>query len=85
MGAMASQITSLTTVCSTFYSGADQRKHQDSASLAWPVNSPHKGPVTWKMFRFDDVTIKMMQGNILPDRILKSFFIGANSKHETHD
>ena len=21
----------------------------------WPVNSPHKGPVTWKMFPFDDV------------------------------
>ena len=20
-----------------------------------PVNSPHKGPVTWKMFPFDDV------------------------------
>ena len=31
MGAMASQITSLTIVCSTVYSGADQRKHQSSA------------------------------------------------------
>ena len=44
------------------FSGADQRKHQSSASLAfvrgihrWPVNSPHKGPVTRKMFPFDDV------------------------------
>ena len=44
------------------YSGADQRKHQSSASLAfvlgihrWPVKSPHKGPVTRKMFSFDDV------------------------------
>ena len=62
MGTMASQITSLTIVYSTFYSGADQRKHQSSASLAfargihrWPVNSPHKGPVTRKMFPFDDV------------------------------
>ena len=51
MSAMASQITSLTFVYSTVYSGADQRKHQSSASLAfvrgihrWPVNSPHKGP-----------------------------------------
>ena len=37
---------------STVYSGADQRKHQSSASLAhrWPVNSPHKGPVTRKCF-----------------------------------
>ena len=52
MSAMASQITSLTIVYSTVYTGADQRKHQSSASLAfvrgihrWPVNSPHKGPV----------------------------------------
>ena len=51
-----------TIVYSTVYSGADQRKHQSSASLAfvreihrWLVNSPHKGPVTWKMFSFDDV------------------------------
>ena len=32
---MASQITSLTIVYSTVYSGADQRKHQSSASLAF--------------------------------------------------
>ena len=44
------------------HSGVDQRKHQSSASLAFvrgihrrPVNSPHKGPVTRKMFPFDDV------------------------------
>ena len=50
---VASQITSLTIVYTTVYSGADQRKHQSSASLAlvrgihrWPVISPHKGPVT---------------------------------------
>ena len=62
MSMMASQITSLTIVYSTVYSGADQRKYQSSASLAfvrgihrWPVNSPHKGPVTRKVFPFDDV------------------------------
>ena len=62
MTTMASQITSLTIVYSTVYSGADQRKHQSSASLAFvwgihrgPVNSPHKWPVTRKMFPFDDV------------------------------
>ena len=62
MGAMASQITSLTSVYSTVHSVADQRKHQTSALLAfvrgihrWPVNSSHKGPVTRKMFPFDDV------------------------------
>ena len=62
MRAVVSQITSLTIVYSTVYSGADQRKHQSSASLAFvpgihrgPVNSPHKGPLTRKMFPFDDV------------------------------
>ena len=62
MGTMASQITSLTSVYSAVYSGADQRKHQSSASLAFvrgihrgPVNSPHKWPVTRKIFPFDDV------------------------------
>ena len=62
METIASQITSLTSVYSTVYSGADQSKHQSSASLAFvwgihrgPVNSPHKWPVTRKMFPFDDV------------------------------
>ena len=54
MSAMASQVTSLTVVYSTVYSDADQKKYQSSASLV-PVNSPHKGPVTRKMFPFDDV------------------------------
>ena len=35
MGAMASLITGLTTVYSTVYSDADQRKHQSSAPLAF--------------------------------------------------
>ena len=35
MGTMASQITSLTIVYLTMCSGADQRKHQSSASLAF--------------------------------------------------
>ena len=59
---MASQITSLLILYSSVYSGVDQRKHHSSASLAfvmgihrWPVNSLHKGPVTRKMFSFDDV------------------------------
>ena len=62
MGAMASQITGLKVVYSTVYWGADQRKHQSSASLAfvraihrWTVNAPHKGPVMRKMFPIDDV------------------------------
>ena len=55
MSVIASQITTLTIVYSTICSGADQRKHQSSASLAFvrgihrgPVNSPHKWPVTRK-------------------------------------
>ena len=62
MSGVASQSTSITIVYSAVYSGTDQRKHQSSASQAFvrgihrgPVNSPHKGLVTWKMFPFDDV------------------------------
>ena len=40
MGAIASQITSLTIVYSTVYSDADQRKHQSSASLAFVRGIP---------------------------------------------
>ena len=61
MGAIASQITSLTIVFSTIYLDTDQRKHQSSASLASvrgihrvPVNFPHKWPLSRKMFPFDD-------------------------------
>ena len=43
MGAITSQITSLTIVYPTFYSGADQRNHQSSASLAFVRNSPGTG------------------------------------------
>ena len=69
MSTMASQITSFTIVYSTVYSGTDQRKHQSSASLAFvrgihlsPVNSPHKGPVTRKMFPFDEVIMTGLIG-----------------------
>ena len=48
------------------YWGADQRKYQSSASLPFlkeihrrPVNSPHKGTVTRKMFPFDDVIVSI--------------------------
>ena len=70
MGAMASQVTSLAIVYSTVYSGADQRKHQLSASLAfvrgihrWPVISPHKWPVARYMFPFDDVIMISLWSN----------------------
>ena len=66
MCAMMSQITGVASVCSAVCSGADQRKHQSSASLAfmrgiqwWLVDSPLKGSVTQKMFPFDDVIMEM--------------------------
>ena len=78
MGAIASQITSLTIVYSTVYSDTDQSKHQSSASLAFvweihlgPVNFPHKWPVTRKMFPFDDVIMTIdffiLPGTTPPD------------------
>ena len=49
MGPIASQITSFSIVYSAFYSGADQRKHQSSASLSFVANNAEN---------FDDVIIK---------------------------
>ena len=66
MGVIASQITSVTIVYSIVYSDADQRKYQSSVSLAFvrgihlgPVNSPHKWPITRKMFPYDDVIMEI--------------------------
>ena len=84
MSAMVSLIPSLTVVYSPFIQCVDQRIHQSSASLAfergihwWPVNSPHKGPVTRKMLPFDDVII------YIPHTVVLSFlqlpFVQATS------
>ena len=76
MNVMASHIASLTIAYWTVYSGADQTKHQSFASLAivrriqwWPVNSPQKGPVTRKMFPFDDVIVKPAGWSCVSGRI----------------
>ena len=73
MGTMAPQITSLTIVRSTVDSDADQSKHQSSASMAFvrgihrgPVNSPHKWPVTHKIFPFDDVIMQSQRYYFYP-------------------
>ena len=65
MSVMASQFTGFSIAYAIVSSGADQRKHQSSASLAFvrgiprlPVNSSHKGPVTRKVFPFDDVIME---------------------------
>ena len=72
MSAMASEITGVSIVYSTVCSGADQRKYQRSASLAfmrgihrWPGNSPHNGPVTRNIFPFDDVIMCSLMAQML--------------------
>ena len=66
MGSIASQITSLTIVYSSVYSGADQRKHQNSPSLAFVRGiHPYKKPVTRKMFPFDDVIMNAVRQHII--------------------
>ena len=67
MGAMTSQISSLTIVYSAAYSGTDQRKHQNSELLAFvrgihwsPVNSPHKWTVTRIFFPFVDIIMMLL-------------------------
>ena len=64
ISAMIYRITGFLIVYATVCSGADRTKHQSSSPLAfvqgihrWPVISPHKGPVTRKMFLFDDIVM----------------------------
>ena len=71
MATIASQITSLTMVFATVYLDTDQRKDQSSASLAFlwgihrrPVNSPHKWPVTRKMFPFVNVITTVVNSKL---------------------
>ena len=67
MCAIASQITSVSIVCSTVCSGADLRIYRSFALLAfvrgihrWPVASPHKGPVVREMFPFDNAIMGIL-------------------------
>ena len=73
MDMIASQITSLTIVYLTVYSAQIKENIKASSSLAfvwgihrWSVNSPHKWPVTQKMFPFDDVIMIYMIESIPP-------------------
>ena len=99
MSTMAYQITSLSIVYSTVYSGADQRKRQSSASLTfvwgiqrWPVNSPHKWPVTRKKFPFDDVIIILYPSLLTLEndssyglRIMGHWWHGVTAALKPHD
>ena len=61
MSAMASQITGITIVYSTVYSGADQRKHQSSASQAFVGGGEFTGDrwIPHTKGQFDDVIMMM--------------------------
>ena len=72
MSAMASQITSLAIVYSAVYS---RRRSNKTSKLCvtghrWPVNSPHKGPITRNMLPFDGVT--MGEKHFLHESILNN-------------
>ena len=92
ISAMASQITGVSIVYSTVCSCADQRGYQSSTSLAfvrgihrWPVNSPHKWPVTRKMILFDDVIMCNGTGTYVDflDITLINVTFGCHWRHWT--
>ena len=90
MSAVASQITGVSSVYLNVCSGTDQRKHQNSASLAfvrgihrWPVNSSHKEPVTQKLFSFDDVIIEPFHEELTLVRGERSQPMREDVTHET--
>ena len=68
MSTMASQITSLVIVYSTVYSGAKIKESIKALRhwplcrefYHWPVISPHKWPVTWKLFPFYDIVMSYL-------------------------
>ena len=88
MGAMAPHYCYL-----AIYSGADQRKHQNSASLAslrgnhrWRVNSPHKWPGTRKKFPFNDVIMSLKYFHILAITWIQSpYMLPQNNTHATFE
>ena len=84
MTTVASQITSLTVVCLTVYSDADQRKHQSSASLAfvWGIHRDRwiprtKGQLRGKCFHLMTSSCIMW----MPPIINMLNWIAANSQN----
>ena len=67
MGAIASQIISLTIVYSVVYSSADQRKHQSSASLTGEF--PAQMTSNAEMFPFDDAIMICKWGNVMDYKV----------------
>ena len=75
MSAMAYQITGISIICSTVGSGADQGKHQSSASLAF-VRGIHRKKAS-KKFPFDDVIMNKM-------RIIRGMYCSKSNIHLIH-
>ena len=52
----------------------------------WPVNSPHKWPVTWKMFPFDDfIMLQWLYMRVIksqPRQMFGQHFAQSNDKQE---
>ena len=88
MSTMASEITSLTLVYSTVYS---RRRSKKTSKLRVTglcvgnspvtVNSSHKGPVTRKMFPFDDVIMTCCSFIISVCALKWAFFSNSKSNH----
>ena len=90
MSMIVSQITGISIVCLTICPCTDQRKHQSSTSLAfvrgihwWPVDSPHKRPVTQKMFPFDHV-IMLIKIVGVDGMVFEYQVITTNNNHRNH-
>ena len=98
MSAMTSQITRVSIIFSTVCSGTDQRKYQSYKPLAfvreihrWREFYPKRGPVTRKMFPFDDVITRKMSSTTMSTMSLRpqcvnninSEVINKNTKRHT--
>ena len=80
MSAMTSQITGVSSVCSTICSSAYQRKHRISASLAFvrgnsPVTDGFPSLVTPKIFPFDDVIMGSHRWTIMSNCGVVAYYI----------
>ena len=79
ISAMAFQIPSLTIVSSTVCSRCRSKKTSKS-----PVNSPHKWPITRKMFPFDDVIMIRYGGtHIYREFTVSELLHCTNGLHDT--
>ena len=87
MGSMASQITNLTIVYSSVYSGADQRKHQSSTGLC-AGNSPGTGEfpaqmasdaenvsIWWRHHDHDKLLLPVLRNTMYPAKPWHRFVV----------